>query len=530
MDKSGLVNRGLRVISLELDDNPLFPTSKLFYNFIDEGDNSEAIYTTIIIGPNGTGKSNLFRIVIELFKELNDLKTGKGKSSSIGGRYAMIFRIDEDIFEYSNNESRLIILGKLGNPVKLKKNGVSVPFTEVKLPESIIASSVMLTDKYPFYKKETNKKTGEKISAYPQYKYLGVRNIAQNASTRAYVRRTVEFIVQDMNSTFLRKGLQLAMNFLELTNSIGICYYPENVNKFFKGKLTVDTLIEYFDKIREKYPTSEHNPPYKLNHFLKIRKNSSLLTSVCNFCNSQVFEKPQFKHYEFVTPKPKIIYDLIDDESFAKLIADFEILEHLRQLGIVSAPEIELKRLGNYSLQESSSGEYHFFSSIVGLLATIKHDSLVFIDEPEISLHPNWQMKYLGFVRELFSGPEFASSHMFIATHSHFLISDLIPDSSKIVGLKKQNGITEIVELPRNLNTFGWSAEQILLEVFQVPTTRNYFIAEKVGEILELISETDRDLSQIRLLVKNLISLNIVKLSSEDPLKSIIDKLIEKYG
>ena len=74
---------------------------------------------------------------------------------------------------------------------------------------------------------------------------------------------------------------------------------------------------------------------------------------------------------------------------------------------------------------------------MIGLLATIKPNSLVFIDEPEISLHPNWQMRYLSFLRELFSDEIFATSHILIATHSHFVISDLKGENSKIIGLKK---------------------------------------------------------------------------------------------
>ena len=46
--------------------------------------------------------------------------------------------------------------------------------------------------------------------------------------------------------------------------------------------------------------------------------------------------------------------------------------------------------LEGYSIAESSSGEFHLFSSFVGFMASIKLYSLILIDEPEISLHPNW--------------------------------------------------------------------------------------------------------------------------------------------
>ena len=111
---------------------------------------------------------------------------------------------------------------------------------------------------------------------------------------------------------------------------------------------------------------------------------------------------------------------------------------------------------------------------MVGLMATVNPGSLVFIDEPEISLHPNWQMKYLSFIRELFSDPEYNTCHIIIATHSHFLISDLKGTSARIIGLRKNKNKIKTIDISHN--TYGWSAEQVLLDVFEVSTTRNYIV------------------------------------------------------
>ncbi|MEQ9415547.1 MAG: AAA family ATPase, partial [Cyclobacteriaceae bacterium] len=358
-----------------------------------------------------------------------------------------------------------------GNPAFLLLNGKKVKFTKAQFPLAIVANSIMLTDKFPFFRKEKNEK-GERVDAFPRYKYLGVRNIPQSASTRAYVRRTVEFIVKQFekkaNSTGFINGLKRATDFLELDNSIDIFYYTSNNSKFFKGDLTPKGIDNYFESIRKKYPKSEDNPPFKLNQYLKIKGNRKLLQSICDFCNDLVnqdkLEKLPYKYSSI----RKIPYNLLEPKLFERLEKDYNTLEHLRQLGMISSPEIQLRRNDGYSLQESSSGEYHFFSSIVGLLATVKINSLILVDEPEISLHPNWQMKYLTFIRELFNSNEYATCHIIVATHSHFLVSDLIADSSKIIGLKRVNGNIETVDLPRNIDTFGWSAEDVLYNIFNV--------------------------------------------------------------
>lgn len=525
---------GFKLLSLDLRGNSLMGKSNLYYSFVDANDKQNIIYTTVIIGANGTGKSNLFRIIIELLKELNDLSRGKSRSYNVDGNFNLKFSVNGDIFEYANivsegesNENSNE--PEKGNPAFLLRNGEKIDFELAQFPLAIVANSIMLTDKFPFFRKEKNE-DGEQVEAFPRYKYLGVRNIPQSASTRAYVRRTVEFIVEqfekkDSNKSGFISALKRATDFLELDNSIDIYYYTSNNAKFFKGDLTPEGLDAYFEPIREKYPKPEDNPPFKLNQYLKIKEDRKLLQSICDFCNKLVNEdKLEKLPYKYSSIR-KITYNLIEPKLFERLNAEYPMLEHLRQLGMISSPEIELKRAGGYSLQESSSGEYHFFSSIVGLMATVKPtNSLVLIDEPEISLHPNWQMKYLSFLRELFGHSEYATCHILVATHSHFLISDLKGDSSKIIGLKRGGREIEIIDMPKGIDTFGWSAEDVLYKVFGLRTTRNHYMEVDMRELLHSISEKKQNKPELEVIIKRLES---VKLNNEDPLNLIITKAKE---
>jgi hypothetical protein len=528
---------GLKLLSLELRGNSLMGQSDLFYNFVDPTDNQKTIYTSVIIGANGTGKSNLFRIVIELLKELNDLNKGKNRSYNIDGLFNLKYSLNGDIYEYTNIISRDGTFKYDGQPELYKQNPDKSnraylringkkqdDFSTAFFPLSIVANSIMLTDKFPFFKKEGNE-NGEKIEPFPIYKYLGVRNIPQSASTRAYVRRTVEFIVEqfekkESNKTGFVAALKRATDFLEIDNSIDIFYYTSNTPKFFKGDLAPSELDDYFETIRKKYPKSEDNPPFKLNQYLKIKEERKLIESICDFCNTLVNEdKLERLPYKYSSIR-KITYNLIEPSLFERLNQEYPMLEHLRQLGMISSPEIQLKRLGGYSLQESSSGEYHFFSSIVGLMATVKPtNSLVLIDEPEISLHPNWQMKYLSFLRELFSDPEYATCHILVATHSHFLISDLKGDSSKIIGLKRVDKRIEIINLPKDLDTFGWSAEDVLYNIFNVRSSLNYYLQADLTELLGMISNNIKDSNKISSI---LVKLNALPKRENDPMQEII--------
>jgi predicted ATP-binding protein involved in virulence len=68
-----------------------------------------------------------------------------------------------------------------------------------------------------------------------------------------------------------------------------------------------------------------------------------------------------------------------------------------------------------------SSGEQHMLVLFSELLFRVESNSLVMIDEPEISLHVTWQKQFL---RDLQGVTELASFDVLIATHSPQIISD----------------------------------------------------------------------------------------------------------
>lgn len=522
---------GFRLLSLELSGSKLMGKSHLRYNFNDNDESTQGIYTTVIIGANGTGKSNLFRIIIEILKELYDLsKENEVALGNINGRYLLKFTLKNEVYEFGNMLSRMSLSGpvfQVAEPRRtrrkpiLLRNNERIRFSDFDFPITIVANAITLHDKYPFYR-QIRKTPDKKVDAFPYYKYLGVRNTPQSTSTRAYVRRTVEYIVEQLDSTVFRNGLSKTTDFLGLAESLEIIYTTSNTRLFFKGDLTREKLQHYFIDIKEGYAEKPTRPPFKLEAYLKIADDIELLNRICYFVNELANSgklEPIENSYNL-----KLTYDILDDNSFKELQLNYDILDKIRQLGIITTPNINLKREEGYSLQESSSGEYHFLSSVVGLLATVKENSLVLIDEPEISLHPNWQMKYLSFLRELFSGEEYKSVHFLVATHSHFLISDLKGESSTIIGLKREEGRIATVDLPPNLDTYGWSTDDVLYKIFGVRTTRNYYMEVELRELLSSISSKSQNKYKLQSIVTRL---EQVKINERDPLNLILQNAKE---
>jgi predicted ATP-binding protein involved in virulence len=68
-----------------------------------------------------------------------------------------------------------------------------------------------------------------------------------------------------------------------------------------------------------------------------------------------------------------------------------------------------------------SSGEQHEVVMLYELLFKVRPDSLILIDEPEISLHVAWQEEFLRDLQEM---TQLSSFDVLIATHSPQIISD----------------------------------------------------------------------------------------------------------
>jgi predicted ATP-binding protein involved in virulence len=68
-----------------------------------------------------------------------------------------------------------------------------------------------------------------------------------------------------------------------------------------------------------------------------------------------------------------------------------------------------------------SSGEQHLLVLLYELLFTDRPNSLILIDEPEISLHVEWQIAFLGDLQQI---AQIASHDVVIATHSPQIVND----------------------------------------------------------------------------------------------------------
>lgn len=497
-----------RLKTLRIKDNVIFK-QEITFDLSQESDSFsfDAPYITLILGANGTGKSNLLKFLIEIFRLAYEKQIGAETINYPNGKYFLEYVLDGDIYtilntlgwEGGNERPHHIDDDKGEKGIRFWKNGFEIPAIEIKIPESILALSIMLTDKYLFLKNP---------ESYPIYKYLGARRDSNTAGTKSFIGKTIDYIFAASKNKDFLENLAETLRFLELGNEFHISYSPKYKQHFFIPDLTVDKFEDFFLDYK-KYLPRRTTEPWSVATFRQLRENEPKI--IPKLVKLLKHLSGQLENYEGSRAQ-YFMFNVFDINPELQNL--FPLLPYLHRLNIISYPEITLKKNRHYRISESSSGEYHFISTIVGLLATITSKSLVLIDEPEISLHPNWQMKYIAFLSKIFK--KYKSSHFIICSHSHFLVSDLKPEKSAIISLKREE---ETIATSISANTFGWSAEEILYSVFNVRTVRNYFLEQDLTNLLGLIGQNSKDKKEIKRLIQRIEQMPI---SENDPLKEII--------
>ncbi|EEX2892736.1 ATP-binding protein, partial [Escherichia coli] len=161
--------------------------------------------------------------------------------------------------------------------------------------------------------------------------------------------------------------------------------------------------------------------------------------------------------------------DYLNDNNSMGNIGFFHYIFKMISLGIVKLIDLRMEKYskGVISLRRASSGEQCILLSILGIAANITDNSIILIDEPEISLHPEWQQRYINLLMNTFGG--FYNCKFIIATHSPLVISNLKSSNCYILPMAE----SEMINAKDYNNR---SSDYQLAELFDFPGFQNEYI------------------------------------------------------
>ncbi len=184
-------------------------------------------------------------------------------------------------------------------------------------------------------------------------------------------------------------------------------------------------------------------------------------------------------------------------DSFSRSLRErngiiLKYIKLLKAIGIVSSYELLFyhKERGSQYFKELSSGEQTLISTHLFIRTNHKKISTIFIDEPENSLHPEWQRRYIEMLHMALG---YSDVKIVLATHSPVLVSGALANYGKDVEvIKVDGGDLSIVDI--NDNNGPDSVEEILWEAFDTITPVSHFLSIELSRILQ--SLTDKKLSK----------------------------------
>lgn len=155
--------------------------------------------------------------------------------------------------------------------------------------------------------------------------------------------------------------------------------------------------------------------------------------------------------------------------------------------------------------------------NISAIASTISDNSIVLLDEPELSLHPQWQEDFLPLIKTVFSG--YKNCHFIVATHSPSIVSSIPPLHSFVVNLENNPAIPV-----KGYDYAFKSADYQLAETFNSPGYRNEYLISELVEVLSKLSEGEILDIKLTNRISGLIEFDDL-INEGDPVKKLISTL-----
>lgn len=408
-------------------------------------------HLTAVIGKNGTGKSHLLSAIVQTFLRLEELH--QGKRNEIKGDLPLkllVYRVDGYHCRVEQTGHRSI---------SFQMNGSEVAPRDLALPKRIVALTISPFDKFPLPR--TNRGSVVQIDASSSmYQYLGLRDNFGKASIRTLLFRSLSSLFDTTDNNALRlSNIGAVFEFLGMRPMVNVIYR-------FRERSLLRSIASGLD------PYTDDSVPYRQRRLLEDIAQSDVSKSTLLTLANLAFDKANGNRIETHADLETGFQD--------RLFLD---LQPLRRAGFLSMSgvEVELKDGGPTDLLQASSGQLSMVSALIALASVIKNGSLVLIDEPELSLHPEWQVKYIDLLLRTFA--RYHGCHFVVATHSPMVISEL-PEHAEVISLDQE-------ELPSTKELKGQSADYLLAEIFGAPTANNLHVRDRIVTALRLIARGD---------------------------------------
>ena len=118
-------------------------------------------------------------------------------------------------------------------------------------------------------------------------------------------------------------------------------------------------------------------------------------------------------------------------------------------------------------------------------------NSIIMIDEPELSLHPKWQSMIVSVYQKIGK-----NNQIILATHSPHILGSVEKENIKV--LYKDNSEIKIKNGEELYNSYGQPIGRILEDIMDLESDRNPEVFKQLNEINELVDNNEYETREFK--------------------------------
>ncbi|WP_299574075.1 DKNYY domain-containing protein [uncultured Leptotrichia sp.] len=318
-----------------------------------------------------------------------------------------------------------------------------------------------------------------------------------------------EYVVKDGKVFYDGKEVLRADigSFRILNNKIAV----DSQNIYFLGSRTIKSEKNAYDTSEPVYKLSSESGKLKIDKEEYDVKKFKLISSNVKNSNfyflkydKKIYVVYGYNHSVFFSEILNVDYEtfesvsknLVKDKNKVYFVNSFTADSHNRYLidfGNSLFKEVEFIKIEEEGLSEGEKVKLGYFSTLYSILngefKNKKYVTLLF-DEVETFLHPEWSRRFLYELIEELEKYEDKKFKLIFATHSPFLIADVLAKDCIYLSKNKKGKIK--AEIKEDVKTFGANIIDLFKNTMFLESTFGKFATEKIKGLVDKIEKAEK--------------------------------------
>lgn len=164
-------------------------------------------------------------------------------------------------------------------------------------------------------------------------------------------------------------------------------------------------------------------------------------------------------------------------------------------------PIFENSASEEFDINDLSSGEKQLFLRTLSIKMLEPNNSIILIDEPELSLHPKWQQRIIEVYKKIGE-----NNQIIVATHSPHILGSISNENIFIL-YRNENGKIEAKTGAELDSSYGQPVERVLKDIMRLKSVRTPKIDRDIQELRKLVDEDKYDTEEFKKKYNNLLKI-----------------------